>query len=179
MKKFLMFGALALGLAAVSEQEASAWIKCNFSVGLNWSWESGNNSFLWGLWSSGQVPGYPTDAYNGHYAAPSPYAGMMGGAVPYADHGGYAPHGGSGFVAPPPGQTVEPPTGKGTIPPPAQPTATSQYGASGYQPVGYYQAPAYYQAPNYNTPSYGYGSQGYYGYGSYGNYQVPSYWYGY
>src|SRR5437763_1735249 len=87
VKKFLMIGALALGLAAVSGQEASAWIKCNFSVGLNWSWESGNNSFLWGLWTSGQAPGYPTDAFNGTYAAPSPYAGMMGGGpVHYGDH---------------------------------------------------------------------------------------------
>jgi hypothetical protein len=174
VKKFLTIGALALGLAAVSQQEASAWIKCNFSVGLNWSWESGNNSFLWGAWTSGQVPGYPTDAYNGHHAAPSPYAGMMGGAVPYADHGGYAPHGGSGFVAPPPGQTPEPPTHKnGSTSAPA----SAYYGSNGYQPVGYYQTPAsYYQAPSYGTPSYGhYGSQGSYGYGS----QVPSYWYGY
>jgi hypothetical protein len=177
VKKFLIIGALALGLAAVSVQEASAWIKCNFSIGLNWSWESGNNSFLWGLWSSGQVPGYPSDAFNGFHANPSPYVGM-GGPMPYGDHGGYAPpapHGGNGFVAPPPGQTAEPPTGKNGN----TGASTSQYGASGYQPVGYYQAPAYYQTPSYGSPSYGsYGGQGY-GYGSYGNYQVPSYWYGY
>ena len=93
MKKFLMIGALALGLAAVSGQEASAWIKCNFSVGLNWSWESGNNSFLWGLWSSGQVPGYPSDlgTLGVGYPGPSPYAGMMGGPAHYGDHGAYAP----------------------------------------------------------------------------------------
>jgi hypothetical protein len=185
VKKFLIISALALGLAAVVEQEASAWIKCNFSVGLNWSWESGNNSFLWGAWTSGQVPGWPTDAWNGTHANPSPYTMMGGGPVVYGDHGGYpppGPHGDNGFVAPPPGQTAEPPAGKGGgTPPPPQPTTTGQYGTNGYQPVGYYQAPAsYYQAPNYSTPSYGYyGGQGYYGYGSYGNYQVPSYWYGY
>jgi hypothetical protein len=174
-----MIGALALGLAAVSVQEASAWIKCNFSVGLNWSWESGNNSILWGAFANGQVPGYPTDfSHTGFTTVPNPYAMMGGGPVPYGDHGGYAPHGGNGFVAPPPGQTAEPPTGKNGT---AAPTTTSQYGASGYQPVGYYQTPAsYYQAPSYSSPSSGYyGSQGSYGYGSYGNYQVPSYWYGY
>ena len=179
MKKFLTIGALTLGLAAFSQQEASAWIKCNFSVGLNWSWEAGNNNYLWGLVRTGQVPGYPTDYGYSAHGSPSPYAGMMGGGMvappPVAYDGGHMPHGAPGFVAPPP-QTVEPPAGKSAAP--AQPTTASYYGTNGYQPVNY-QVPSYYQAPNYSTPSYGYyGSQGYYGYGSYGNYQAPSYWYG-
>ncbi len=175
MKKFLTIGALALGLAAFSQQEASAWIKCNFSIGLNWSWEAGNNNYFWGMIRTGQVPGYPTDyQQSAHVPTPSPYAGMMGAAPPMVYGDGHAPHGAPGFTPPPP-QTVEPPAGKA----PAQPTTTtSQYYNTGYQPVGY-QAPSYYQAPNYNTPSYNYyGYQGYYGYGSYSNHQVPSYWYG-
>ena len=182
MKRFLIIGALALGLVAMSRQEASAWIKCRFSVGLNWSWDSGNNNFLWGFMKNGQVPGYPTDFYAGGASMPppSPYAGMMGGGMVggYPDMGGHAPTGGPGFVAPAPSQTQEPPTGKGNnSPAPGQPTAVNWYGNSSYQPVGYNQAPSYNQTPRYNYGSYG--SQGYTGYGSSGFSQVPSYWYGY
>jgi hypothetical protein len=177
VKKFLTIAALALGLGAASAQQASAWVKCNFAIGLTWHWESGNNNFLWGFFRNGQVPGYPTDFYGnapGSLPAVSPYAGLIGGPVYYGDFGGHAPNGGPGFVAPPPSQTAEPPAAKGaSAAPSAQPSA-GYYGTSGYQPVGYYQA------PSYGTPSYGYyGGQGYYGYGSYGNHQVPSYWYGY
>ena len=35
MKKFLMVGVLAVGAALLSQQQASAWHKWNFSVGLN------------------------------------------------------------------------------------------------------------------------------------------------
>jgi hypothetical protein len=57
MKKFLAVGILALGLIAMSQNQASAWVKWNVGVGLNLGWSSGGNNLLWGAWQNGQVPG--------------------------------------------------------------------------------------------------------------------------
>jgi hypothetical protein len=174
VKKFLIMAGLALGVAAVSSQQASAWIKCNFSVGLNWSWESGNNSFLWGLWTSGQAPGYPTDVGCNPFCPPGYAFGGFPGGPAYGDFGGHAP---AYNGEPPQGYTAPAPTpadkGKegGT-----STQSTSWYGNSAYQPASYYQAPSYYpQAPAAYYPSY----NSYGGYSGYGYSQVPSYWYGY
>jgi hypothetical protein len=188
VKKFLIMAGLALGVAAVSWQQASAWIKCNFSVGLNWCWESGNNSFLWGAWTSGQVPGSPTDVgcchgFCGVGGFPGCDYGGYGGYGGYGDHGypsGYGGHGypsgdqAPGYQAPAPTPADKDKGGKegGT-----STQAPSWYGNSAYQPAGYYQAPSYYQAPAAYYPSYNYYG-GYSGYGYYGNRQAPSYWYG-
>ncbi len=180
MKKFLIAAALAVGVAALSLQPASAWIKFNFSAGINWTWESGNNSFLWGLWTSGQAPGWPTDVGCLPGCGPSPYAAGFGGLPGwYGDTHGMAPYygagdHGSGYVAPQP-TPANPPADKGKDAGNGQ--ASSWYGNSAYQPASYHQAPSYYQAPAAYYPSYNYYG-GYSGYGSYGYSQVPSYWYG-
>jgi hypothetical protein len=196
VKKWTLMGALALSIAAVSGQQASAWYKVGFSAGVNFTWESGNNSYLWGAWRSGNIPGHPTDlpTWVSHYPQSNSaiaggggfgggfggdFSGMNGG-IPYG-HG--APNGGDpGYTGPQP-QSKEPPMDKkggdnnggngnnGSVSRPA----SASTGYNGYQPVGYqYQAPNYsYQAPAYSGYNYGYG------YGSYGYSQVPSYWYGY
>ncbi len=182
MKKFLTIGVLALVLLALPRQQASAWIKCNFSVGLNFNFESGNNCWLWGAFRNGQVPGYPTDAgchgnngNNGIY----PYASPFGGSGIGSDYGyngyegdpGAAAHGAvpTGASQSPP-QTNPPPVAKGND------SQTTSRGNAGYQPVGYRpQYPNYYQ----NSGYYGYGAGSYQQpWGSYGTAGVPSYWYG-
>jgi hypothetical protein len=57
MKRFLMGCTLAVALLAMSEQKASAWSKFNFGVGLNIGWEKADNSWLWGFYRNGPVPG--------------------------------------------------------------------------------------------------------------------------
>lgn len=57
MKRFLILGALTVAFAAASYEQASAWINSNFGLGMNWSWQSGGNSILGGLWRDGQPCG--------------------------------------------------------------------------------------------------------------------------
>jgi len=64
MKKFLTVGALALTVAAFFHQNAFAWVNARFGVGLNYSYQSGGNNFLWGVFRNGQ-PGAPDCGY--HY----------------------------------------------------------------------------------------------------------------
>lgn len=56
MKKFLALGALALSVAVLSNQQASAWTNIKFGVGLNLNWQAGGNNFAWGLFRNGQPP---------------------------------------------------------------------------------------------------------------------------
>ena len=56
MKKFLTTGILALTLAALSTQDAPAWLNWKFGVGMNMGWQSGGNNTLWGLFRNGQPP---------------------------------------------------------------------------------------------------------------------------
>lgn len=71
MKKILAIGVLTICSIAFTQQQASAWINSRFGVGLNWDWQSGGNSILWGAWRNGQ-PGGPDPAPGGplkqHYA---------------------------------------------------------------------------------------------------------------
>jgi hypothetical protein len=135
MKKFVAVGALALILTACSLQEAKAWINNKFSVGLNYSHQSGGNNFLWGAFRNGQPPACdgpgcfaPGYGYPGHGAQ-----GFQG--YPYAQ-GGTAP------MTPmmPPAPAAAP------VSPQGQPSSGLQY--NGFQPVAY---PMYYQ-PNYYYP---------------------------
>jgi hypothetical protein len=73
MRKFSIAGLLALSALAGSQQPASAWVNARFGIGLDFSWQSGGNNLLWGLWSNGQVPG--------------PWGNGLGGL----SHAGYAP----------------------------------------------------------------------------------------
>jgi hypothetical protein len=159
VKKFLAASILALGLVLASQQQASAWTKFNFSIGANINYEGGNNNFLFGLYRSGQLPGYPTDVYQGFGSQPQiqfVYPPAHGYPVPMD----YAPH----PVAQPMPSAAQPQKQQ------AQPATTQAIYNFNSQPAGYYYPTNNnYQYPTYAYPQYGYGS----------NYQVPSYWYGY
>ncbi len=71
MKKIVAAGLLAVCAMLANQQEASAWINAKFSIGMNWEYQSGGNSFGWGLWQNGQ-PGGGGDCY-APYCAPQPY----------------------------------------------------------------------------------------------------------
>lgn len=65
MKKFLLAGLLALPVAALTSQPASAWSKFNIGIGANLGWQSGGSkSLLWGAYKSGDTP-LVTGAYQG------------------------------------------------------------------------------------------------------------------
>jgi hypothetical protein len=157
MKKILTAGLLALSAALITDQQASAWVNCKFSVGLNWNWQSGGNNFLWGAFRNGQPP-CPDGAHpGGYYGHPTTFPGFQQyGPQDFQ----YFGRNGNG-ATPTPGQTA--PTT-----PAAQPAHTSQvsgYGSNVYQQVGYTTDAS-------NPYYYYYYPQTYYGY------QVPSYWYG-
>jgi hypothetical protein len=161
VKKALIASLAALVLLLVSQQQAYAWKKWSFNAGISINYEGGNNSFLWGLYQNGQVPGYPSDYYplnRSIVSGPSPYGGFpaYGGAPLAADYSG-----GHGPALPAGAQPM--PSGNQSQQPKQAETQAVYYNNYNYQPAGY------------QTPSYGYSN---YGYSNYGNYQVPSYWYG-
>ena len=152
MNKLIVAGALALGLVLTAQQEASAWTKWSVNVGVSIHYEGGNNNFFWGMFRSGQVPGYPTDVcmdgvFGGYPPAAYIDPGYGYGYPAYPDHGDPAP------------TTSEPPTAK-----PAPKTSTQAIYYPN-QPAAYYPNAGSYQYPAYGS-SYGYAQQ------------VPSYWYG-
>ena len=156
MNKLIVAGALALGLVLTAQQEASAWTKWSVNVGVSIHYEGGNNNFLWGMFRSGQVPGYPTDV-----CMDGPFGGVA--AAPYIDPGyayGYAAYPAHDSAAP---VTTEPPV----APPPAKTGTQAIYYPN--QPAAYYP-----NAGSYQYPAYGYSYGSGYGYAQ----QVPSYWYG-
>jgi hypothetical protein len=168
VKKLLVAGLLALGLVLTSQQQASAWSKWSFNAGISVNYEGGNNSFLWGLSRSGQVPGYPTDVIGC-----GPFGNGNGGLPGAYGYGGYGGYGGYplDYHAAAPVTPTAP--GAGQPQPAGQPqngkqaeTQAVYYSGYNYQPSNYYY-PA-------NTNYYNYQSSGFGGYG----YQVPSYWYG-
>jgi hypothetical protein len=179
VKKLLLVGLMALGLTALSQQRAAAWYKWSISAGFNINFESGNNSWLWGMFKSGQCPGYPTDGYassgcwgnGGGCGYPAAYGGDFGGYGGYAVADGAHAAPSSGPYVPPAPQPVKP-----GEPPGSKETSSSRSAASGYygyQPVGYYyQQPSYSHSHGYQPPPYGY-------YQPQSYYQAPAYWYGY
>jgi hypothetical protein len=86
MRKILVLGVMALGLALASEQTASAWVNFKFGAGVNWNYQAGGNNFLWGLFRNGQppAPDCPGYGYGSGYGHP-PYGGptFPGSAPPY------------------------------------------------------------------------------------------------
>ena len=71
MKKIVTVGMLAMSVLVLSGSQALAWVNSRFSVGLNWEWQSGGNSFLWGAYSSGQPPAYAGSCAPVYYGYPS------------------------------------------------------------------------------------------------------------
>ena len=124
MKKFLLIGALALAVAAALEYQAWAWINTNFSVGLNYCYQSGGNNLLWGVFRNGQPGGCDLPNCPQHY---------------YAVQHGYNP------VCP----TFDGPfhNSAAAFPPvPAVDPHANWYNQPAFQPVNY--------APNYTGSSY-------------------------
>lgn len=163
MKKFAIAGLLALGLLACPQQQADAWIKVQFGVGLNFSFESGNNSWFWGAFNNGQIPGYPTNVPIGHHYGHG-YGGYpMDYGYPASSDDGH--HTGQDQGADPKQKSNGSQSQTQAY---RYPSNYGTYQPVSYQPSYYYPQANYYQ-PSYYYPSYGYG----YGYSS-----VPSYWYG-
>jgi hypothetical protein len=137
MNKVLAMGLVALALLLTAQQQASAWSKYNFGVGLNVGWEGGGNSVLWGVLNGGPSPGQADGGFSGGYPGDS-------GMIP-------------NFPAP-----MAPPPPPPPPPPPAKPMPTGNPGVAqpvGYFPyadpaVGYY--PAYSGYPGYSYPMYYY-----------------------
>jgi hypothetical protein len=84
MKQILTAALLTLGLAATVPQQAQAWSKFNFGVGLNLGWQGGGNSAFWGLVKGSPMPGTgefggdgdmpPANAYPSDAPQPMPSA---------------------------------------------------------------------------------------------------------
>ena len=148
MKTLLSSGLLTACAMAMTARQADAWVNAKFSVGLNWQWQSANNSVLWGLWRNGHVPGCEAFCDGPfQYGAPQAFP-WFGNAQP----------------------NMAPAYAAQTAPPQSAQQSQAHYQNAAYQYNPYqavsYQPNAGYQAPAYN-PSY---------YPNYG-YQVPSYWY--
>jgi hypothetical protein len=177
MKRFLVLGPLALTLALLSGQTASAWVNFKFGAGVNWSWQSGGNNFLWGFFRNGQPPG-PDVAYppNGHapgyppgyggYPGYPPQATFPGNPTPYGpfdfQYFGHQPGMGHDAAQQPQSAPANPQT-----PVAGQNTQVSWYGNGAYQPVSYSHTSFYSNPWQYPVSS----SNGTYN-------QAPSYWYG-
>ncbi len=146
MKKILIVGVLAIGMLASSQQEASAWVKSQFGIGLNWNWQSGGNSLLWGAWRNGQ-PGGP-EAFGGHHHG-YPQFGMPPGFAP----GAYQP---TPQALPP--QGFFPQQGPNF----SQPMMPSAVVPQGIEPAVSYQGSPF-QFANYPRPVYYYYMPSYYG----------------
>lgn len=133
MKKFLSLSIVAVALVAVAQQEASAWSNIKFGAGVNMSWQTGDNTLLWGLFRNGQIPPPPG------FGAPHLPPGMP---VPPMGPGG-PPHPAEFYGA------------QQNISAPAQ--MQQNVRASYQQPVYSMPAPGYqYYSPAYQTPGYAY-----------------------
>jgi hypothetical protein len=78
MKSFMTVCAAALALMALANQQASAWTKSNFSVGLTWNREASDNSWIHGwIYQNGPHP-YAQGGYGG------PVSGGYDGGMPFA-----------------------------------------------------------------------------------------------
>ncbi len=149
MKKFLAAGALALAVVALSQQQAPAWVNCQFGVGVNWHYQSGGNNFCWGVFRNGQPPGAP-DCVNCGPNCPSCFYKNLHyyGAGPMA-HG---PDQGFGFGPEGPAMTMPAPAAPAAPVAPAAPTPAAE------NQVYWFNTPAY-RNVNYSP---GYPQSGYY-----------------
>jgi hypothetical protein len=178
MKRLLVGSLLALALLLGSRQQASAYFKSQFGVGLQWNIECGGNKLAWGLYSSQPMPG-GGGAWPGMYPSFGMGSGYGYGGYPMAD--AYtAPSTAPATVTPAPANSSTP--AAATVPSAVKPVGSS----AATRQVNY----SYETAPSYNYGGYNYGGYNYggYNYGNYGStgynygygygYQTPSYWYG-
>jgi hypothetical protein len=156
MRRFLLMGLAAIGLSLASEQTAQAWVNSQFSIGLNWKWQSSNNCWFFGLFCNG--PG-PCSPYGCNYC-PYPY-GCPCPIIPPAPPGVASVPDLAPYYYPSYFQHHAQSSDHGApyaIGQPSYPSAPAQPATGNY--------PAYYGPGNYYQPvSY---------YGNYG----PGYWYG-
>jgi len=140
MKRIPCTAVMALGLMLASQQQASAYCKFNFGVGLNLGWEGANNSVLWGVLKGGPGPGMSDGSY------PAFAAGYPSGGHSQINQG-FDPS----YAAPayPPSGTAMP---MATMPYPAPMTQVRpmpQMPRAEMQPVGYFSYPTYPTYPTY------------------------------
>jgi hypothetical protein len=128
MKKVLVLGLMALALALLTHQEASAYKKFNFGVGLNLSCEGANNSIMWGVAKGGPGPGWADGGFPGGYGYGNP------------DYFGGQPF----------GHDQAPAMTPSTAPTPTTPPRPMPMGTPGVaQPVGYFPTYGSYSGSNY------------------------------
>jgi hypothetical protein len=178
MKRILALGILALGMTLTTQQQASAWCNFKFGAGINWNYQSGNNTWFCGLYRSGEVPGpeyFGTpgcaggDCFGGYapaYASgPAQYYGPNGPAYANAQQQQQqTPAAATGNTQRTPATTI-PNYQPSTVP--FQPTSYQVPYQGGYQ--GNYQynpywSNSYYGGGGYNYPAYN-GWNWNYGYG--------------
>ncbi len=148
MKQLLAIGCAAILIGLACSGPADAWTNSKFSIGLNWSCQSGNNSLLWGAWRNGQIP---EDGYGG---GPGP-----GGPPP---HGQPFPYFGSNQTQQSMPQVAQPMPSTPTMPSAMQQqnfAGANDYSNGNFYPASYQQTgyqPFYYPSytPNYYAPNY-------------------------
>lgn len=113
MNKTILTAGLALLLPAFCVESASAWVNGQFGVGVNWTYQSGGNNFLWGVFRNGQPPA----------PAGSHHPGFMPHGQPASPAGSSFPQ---FYQVPNYGQAA--PIAHPLMPPPAQ---------TGYEPDGF------------------------------------------
>jgi len=151
MKRVLTLSVFALAVVGMTGQQAKAWKKFGFNIGMNVNYESADTNCLWGAYRNGPVPG----SYGHGVASTMQYESIPSHGYGYDGHGHYdpgfgnwsapgtgnfpyglnaeapLPNGGGTFAASPalmpyapgavPGGTVAPAPG-GTLPMPLQST---------------------------------------------------------
>lgn len=174
MKRMIIGALLALALILSSQQRASAWVKANFSVGLNWTVEGGGNCFFWGLWRSAPL--------NCPYPYPYPGLANHGFGYPWAGYGNagagagaadgrtglFARRRAANAPAAAAAPNILPPAAPATAPSTPPPAITT---TPTTRQVGYTKTQPQPARPSYSSP-------GVVGYGITPGFQAPSYWYG-
>ncbi len=133
MKKILTMALAALSLLAITEQQAKAWSKYNFGVGLNLGWEGAGNSVFMGMFKGQAAPGTDGAGYGGGGYMGRPGYGAYPGMQPYGAPGYGNSPGYGGDPSQYPGAGTEPPLAptnepeKVPAPTPVRPAAYNFY----------------------------------------------------
>lgn len=135
MKRIMISSLAALGLLLGTHQEASAWSKFRFSVGMNISWEGSGNSVLFGLLKGSPAPypmdgGYPQGGYSQGPASPYSPGMIAGGFGP--------PPQGPAYPQPATTQTVSYSPFQAMTPDPNRMGFQPPYGGAAPQPPSYW-----------------------------------------